>query len=336
MNDRPRSGLTVVELLVVIAVIGLVLAVLLPAVQTARESGRRAECAARLGQFARALQAYESANKAFPAANMPLVSPRLRGAGWFSPHAHLLPYLEQTPLAQAIDINCQTVIMSNWTVAPPSQDSYETPLPVFACPSDVNAGGFVPRNNFRVCTGSSPYVMHDEHIWPKGGNGAFTILKQLAPADFLDGLSNTLGVAEKAVGSGDAAGYHRRVDYWSSGVSELGPPFPNSDAMAAICSSILSAPALFRTDAGAQWAYSGYDYTWYSHVSTPNSQICDCSFNMGNAVVRIHMQGGVFRASSYHPGGVNGALMDGSVRFTADNIALHVWRSLATRAGDGA
>lgn len=91
-----RPALTIVELLVVVAVVGFLAALLLPAVQSARESSRRVDCFSRLGQLGRALHGFQAAYKVFPPA-MPADdnNPNNGGSAWYSPHAHLLPYLEQ-------------------------------------------------------------------------------------------------------------------------------------------------------------------------------------------------------------------------------------------------
>lgn len=197
------------------------------------------------------------------------------------------------------------------------------PLPVFVCPSDGARGAARPANNFRVCTGLSPDAFKDAST----SEGAFTVLYRHSPAEFTDGLSNTAGASEKVVGS-ESGGYSRVRDFWYSGISNLGMPLPDADGMDAVCSSLTLAPVAFFPYAGQTWFYAGYEFTWYNHTTGPNAATPDCSVLPANTAP-VPSIGGVFRATSYHSGGVNCMLMDGSVRFFNDDVSLPVWRALA-------
>ena len=134
------SGFTLIELLVVIAIIGVLVGLLLPAVQTAREAARRAQCVNNLKQIGLALMNYESANGVFPASY--LDNPNLSGIaygitypddgynGWpgFAWGTMILPYIEQSPLYASININLLCWATDNTTSA-------TTKLSVFICPS---------------------------------------------------------------------------------------------------------------------------------------------------------------------------------------------------------
>src|SRR5689334_18888775 len=102
-NLPMRRGFTLVELLVVVAIIGVLVALLLPAVQAAREAARRMQCAANLRQIALAAQNFHDTNKAFPPGVYQLKFPSAPQFRCVSLYVKLLPYLEQTSLAQGWD-----------------------------------------------------------------------------------------------------------------------------------------------------------------------------------------------------------------------------------------
>jgi prepilin-type N-terminal cleavage/methylation domain-containing protein len=153
MVHRKRSqshGFTLIELLVVISLVGVLIGLLLPAVQSAREAARRAQCVNNLKQIGLALMNYESANGVFPASY--LGNPNLSGTaygitypddgwnGWpgFAWGTMILPFIEQSPLHAATNVN-----LPCW--APDNTTSASTKLSAFLCPS--------------VSTGSDPFAL---------------------------------------------------------------------------------------------------------------------------------------------------------------------------------
>ncbi len=138
-----RSGFTLIELLVVIAIIAVLIALLLPAVQAAREAARRAQCTNNLKQIGLALHNYQSSNGSFPMGNTKVL---IGGgyntwAGW-SAHAQMLPFLEQTPLYNAINFNLTGFAFA---VDAPSEYVNSTAayakINAFLCPSNPRSGG---------------------------------------------------------------------------------------------------------------------------------------------------------------------------------------------------
>ena len=179
---RDRDALTLIEVLVVITIIGLLAALLLPAVQSAREAGRRTQCANNLRQLGLALSGYVSTLGVLPPGN------HSRG---FSLHTALLPHLEQTPLYDSINFSARSVGLApsdaNYTVSRVS-------LSVFQCPSDGSSSAQPGSTNYAGNRGagfskSSQYGHSD--------NGAISFLTApIRPQDVTDGLSHTAAMAE--------------------------------------------------------------------------------------------------------------------------------------------
>jgi prepilin-type N-terminal cleavage/methylation domain-containing protein/prepilin-type processing-associated H-X9-DG protein len=192
---QTRSAFTLVELLVVIAVIGILVALLLPAVQAARESSRRAQCYNSLRQIGIALNQYHDRTRHFPAgyvswlnASGTEIGP---GWGWGS---CLLADLEQATVAQYI--NTTIDITQNIHQVP-----RETVLPIFRCPSDNPPETFVvDQTSTTVAYGNYVAVNGNFGVSdaPATNNGAFVRDYWFTPAEIRDGLSNTFFVAERS------------------------------------------------------------------------------------------------------------------------------------------
>ena len=190
-----RRGFTLVELLVVIAIIGVLVALLLPAVQAAREASRRMKCTNHLKQFGVALHNYADTYKVFP---------NRRGgfgglqANRISPFVQLLPYLEQKAMHDRI----QAGDPANPTAFPPggprgdaSWAVWNTPPPVFRCPSDpaaITRGNSDKGHNYVLCEGDQVNFVNTS----TNTRGMFTRLACRRFAEVTDGTSNTLLMSE--------------------------------------------------------------------------------------------------------------------------------------------
>jgi prepilin-type N-terminal cleavage/methylation domain-containing protein len=325
--NHSRAGFTQVELLTVLAILGLLAALIIPAIQAAREAGRRTDCQSHLRNLGTAIHAYESANGRWPPNNF---GPRRPGAhspgDFYSTHVLLLPYIGQAPLANEIDL-------SEPNESSRRRDKLSEPLqtivPLFLCPSDrVDFG-----SNYRVCTGSGI------SMWgrPEFLLGAFSD-RPGQRAHLLDGLSNTAAMSERIKSDEDFGTYDPQEDYWFTGVSSLpGGPSISGDDLIPICEAIDPAPSEYDPYVGHTWHYPQLDSTCYNHVVGPNADVPDCAITWYSAPIanydRLGHIPGIHKASSRHPGGVNLLSMDGAVRFVAESVDLSVWRALGTRSG---
>ena len=338
-----KSGFTLVELLVVIAIIGILIGLLLPAVQAAREAARRMQCTNNMKQFGLAIHNFYDANNYLP-------SQGAWGNGVkssrFGVHYQLLPFIEQSALKAAID-------SPNGPSQPwlPSSDgsaawaTRTTKVVTFLCPSDSQAGQLVklgvnhnhdgrPTNvvySMADCiarldnTNDSPHTTTSKNgntyleSKPSGtGNCAhrslFFFFERQTLAFASDGTSNTILCSEACAGDWSnerlksSVAFYAGFDLgtWVSNPSlcmnQKSPTDPNAYAVATLqhprCGNWLDRLPLL---------------TAFCTVMPPNSPSCS-KYNQEQGQVEM------LTASSYHSGGVNAGMLDGSVRFISDTI----------------
>ena len=184
-----RGGVTIIELLVVVAIIGLLVSLLLPAVQSAREAARRTQCANNLKQVGLALHQHHGARQEFPAGIRAVGDNFLRGL--HSGFAQLLPYLEQQTLHQAYDFDASWQSEHNQTLA-------SARIEMLLCPSsehEVPQDGGVPGapTDYAFSKGPLAYLCQRP-----AGNGVFDINSRVRIAEITDGTAYTFALGEAA------------------------------------------------------------------------------------------------------------------------------------------
>lgn len=319
-----KRGFTLVELLVVIAIIGILIALLLPAVQAAREAARRSQCTNNLKQQCLGALNYENVYKVLPAGMGGTNGPgwgscEQRGAGgnqngMMSAFIPLLPYCEQKPLYDQIS-HPLTDSGGTWNAWGPhgfqgSYPPYQTLVPAFLCPSDgagqSYAGSYPTRINYATSQGDT--IQNVLTTSPSNARGVFHRYIYCSLAEITDGTSNTIGFSEHAI---------FRKQNALHGAYAIDGGVNNNPAQCLThlgpSNTITGADNSDHYDTiGRSWAYGGGLTTGFTTVLPPNSPKCAPSKGEWNWAL--------IPPDSYHPGGVNGAMMDGSVRFISETI----------------
>jgi prepilin-type N-terminal cleavage/methylation domain-containing protein/prepilin-type processing-associated H-X9-DG protein len=315
-----RDGFTLIELLVVIAIIAVLIALLLPAVQAAREAARRVQCTNNLKQLALATMNYVDVQHALPPTSG--FDPPNGPDHSFKPR--LLPFMEQVAVFNAYNLTLGTRDSMNWTIN-------VTQVAAFVCPSDGNQpSGTSTLNGVTATVGSHSYP-NNLGTWTGFNGGAFDgPAHQLGAnrgaivtlAMITDGTSNTIVMSEFVRGTGSSASPIGKHGVYRGTLSAATPPSYTIDALAADCQN---ATVLADARKGTEWMQQNTARGGgYSHTMTPNQRACywsDASASKYQTIIG---------ASSNHPGGVNAAFLDGTVRFIKDSVAPQTWRAAAT------
>jgi prepilin-type N-terminal cleavage/methylation domain-containing protein/prepilin-type processing-associated H-X9-DG protein len=350
-RSRVRAGFTLIELLVVIAIIAILIGLLLPAVQKVREAAARMKCSNNLKQMGLAAHNFESAYGYLPPRFGTVLVNGVSGRNDASPQALMLPFIEQSNKYNQFNFNYSTwndtpavpglPVIPRVNLLARSQD-----IPIYLCPSDPSAtqrasddsaslaNGAQGRLNYLACLGATSLFAN---TGPGAGifNSSWSgtgLLKGTPIVAISDGTSNTAMFAEVM----------RTTDTWphvsgnrTNTVIILGSyaNWPDADGrLIPQCatgnpwiSSVSYGGLQYERDL---WGTTFYTHTlppnWNRKVSTGNQQ-----YNCGDtAIVHFHVA-----ASSYHTGGVNVGMGDGSVRFVSDGINFFGWQAMGTMAG---
>ena len=316
-----RSGFTLIEVTVTLAIVSLLAAMLLPAVQSVREQSRAVTCTSQLRQVGLACTQFEAAQRRYPS----YLDRERRGV---SGHVQLLPYLGEAPLLAQVQFSG----VGAAAAADPPSDSMNANLlrhivQTLVCPSDNRDEA---RCSYRACFGTTPGIHAD---WKPGHGALFSpetkalwgvLVGARGPAEVIDGLSNTVLYSERVAGDGDSSRYQPFTDVAVVNQDLLGV----NDTVNA-CRSVNPAPQQHFSSAGFVWLLGTYEHVAYNHILPPNSQIPDCVSGMTSR----HLASGAISARSNHVGFVTVCFADGAVRKVSNSVDLIVWRAIATIHG---
>lgn len=292
-------GFTLIELLVVITIISLLLGLLLPAVQAAREASRQTACGNNLRQIGVALQSHHASQKRFPEGARLHDRQNLKSIGW---PVLILPFSEQNSLYDRIDPNA---------AGGARMYAGNVVMPIYVCPSappPTNDSDDLESTNYVGVAGAA----QTKEDWPLeevicgavATDGVLYLRSKVHASDITDGTSNTLAVGERSILQLD--------EDWTLGA--VWYKFSNAQQPDSVCVAAAKHIVWPNNSLENRQVFSARD------LSVPLSQrkALNNSLPFG----------------SEHPDGVRFAYADGSVRILNDSVDLNILRSMATRAGD--
>ena len=299
------GGFTILEALVVLGVIGLLVALTLPAVLAARGAARATACRNNLKQIGLALHEHAAVRGRFPGGCE---------GGW-SAQAHLLPWVGAEPLAERIDLKVPSY-ETDWPQALGVESRDDMPSPqAWFCPDDGAGGGETGTNYF--------YNSGVSRAWGSVWDGPFQGVgvaggTALAPDQIKDGLTQTAAFSEARLGGTGAERVLKHTRY----------RYRTDDRATEFFLAECNAPG-WPLDGqegrrGQVWVACIRGQSGYTHSGAPNSQACLNAGDWGT---------GSWPADSSHAGGVNVLFADGSARLIADSVGRQTWRALGTHSG---
>lgn len=345
-QNPARKAFTLIELLVVIAIIAVLISLLLPAVQSAREAARRAQCVNNLKQIGLANHNFESTNGHFA----PGYGPWFNGVvGRANSNALILQFLESASLYGAFNFQANINLTGPTS---PNNTAQTQIVAAYVCPSDPSMSKLLAGTsqlgycNYFGSVGNTASLELGTAFGfqePNAANaGIFNVRLDRSgtattnPVNHLR-VQNPTTISMITDGTSNTALYSETTRATSVGNTVDEIPIPSLlnvyySASASMAGGMQIPPAFCRTFPGSRLRYRGQQYyrnlpvtSYYSHTMTPNTTMWDC---IDGSLVASHTA-----ARSYHPGGVNVVFCDGSVRFVKNTVNDATWRALGSRSG---
>lgn len=324
-----RQGFTLIELLVVIAIIAILVALLLPAVQQAREAARRTQCKSNLKQIGIALHNYHDLHSKLPisfavdgsASSVTQLTDTGTNGGEWSIQARLMPLLDQANLFMQVDLDYAYTDARN--AAAPT-----TRIPAYLCPSEVNDRMRTKNGNPVHYPLNYAFNGGSWNFWNnatrQNGDGVFGPNMSLKFAYITDGTSNTLAFSE-------VKAFNPYLRDGSGGTTTI--PVPNG---------VSALGGSFKDTSGhTEWVDGRIHQTGMTTAFTPNTVVAHTSggktYDVDFTSCREEKTGcsgptyAAVTSRSHHVGMVHSLMADGAVRAISDNIDAGTWSQLGSR-----
>jgi prepilin-type N-terminal cleavage/methylation domain-containing protein/prepilin-type processing-associated H-X9-DG protein len=337
MHIRRTRAFTLIELLVVISIIAVLVGLLIPAVQQAREAARRAQCKNNLKQIGIALANYHDLHNTLPPGRM---RGSVDGQGrCFSAYAHLLPQLDAGALYNQINFNADPDDPARNGIA------LSQTIPFFLCPTDSyrilqsnTVNGVVVNSavhNYPLATGTT-YPLSPRNPGGVPVTGVFYENSKTRFADLLDGASRTVCVAETIKAEGGPTTWDGVSPTNGFVLTRGNDNAANGPELTDYASQCSGAGLALQQTRGSRWLYGAPGHSMYNHLRPPNDAGVDCRGGLPHSIRtnywwdRLSLN---VAARSRHAGGVHALFCDGHIEFVGSSISAAVWQALGSRAG---
>jgi prepilin-type processing-associated H-X9-DG protein/prepilin-type N-terminal cleavage/methylation domain-containing protein len=363
---RSRRAFTVLELVVVLAIVGLLMGLLLPAVQKVREAANRLKCASNLRQFGLAMHGYHDAMGFLP----PGITTWMNGEdAAHTGFTYMLPFLEQDNVYRQINLRQQWYQRANYA-------GVAAQIPLMYCPSNRTAGSMdltaeiyawggalpprVGSTDYVLCKGANAAIQQNANLIPLACRGVFNVYADSSNPDFtaIDGTRGGLVVSlahitdgtSTTFAIGEGAGNNPRYLLREMSVVNQHVVLGTGPA-----TNPYTGERIRPDQAWAAASLAGEDHPWYTSIfgvtaqyglaPDPRDEPMNNRVVMPSAYADTDIGGGFFYGDnrdgwafisgfrSLHPGGCNFLFCDGGVRWVSEAVQPAVYRALSTYGG---